>query len=76
MSYKESKDGDLITVVLTCDARKGKGICENTIEVTMQNREWVNELLFAMGWRILRGHKVCSSCLAKKRVTFPRRRSG
>ncbi len=73
MSYHEHKDGDLITISITCDARKGKGICGNSAEVTMQNREWINQFVYSMGWRLLRGHQVCSSCLTKSRVIFPRR---
>lgn len=73
MSYHEQKEAGLITITLVCDARKGKGTCGNIAEITMQNREWINKFLFNMGWRLLRGHQVCSSCLTKSRVTFPRR---
>lgn len=73
MSFHEHKEGDFITITLTCDARKGKGSCGNSAEITMQNREQIGKFLFNMGWRLLRGHQVCSSCLRKSRVTFPRR---
>jgi len=61
----ESKDGILHTIELTCDAKKGKGICGNSASASMQSREACGQFLFAIGWRLLRGHQVCGSCMAK-----------
>lgn len=73
MSYRKSIDGDLITIELVCEARKGKGVCGSTAEVTMQSLEMVNKFLFALGWRLLRGKQVCGSCMMKyPKIVFPR----
>ena len=73
MSYHEEKSNGLVTVRITCDARKGKGICGNSAGGTMQHCETIQRFLYRLGWRLLRGHQVCSSCLAKGKVVFPRR---
>jgi hypothetical protein len=73
MSYEETKKGPLVTIRLTCDARDGAGICGSRAEVSTRSREACGQFLYAFGWRLLRGHQVCSSCLHKKRVTFPRK---
>lgn len=73
MSYHESKDGDLVTIKLVCDARKGKGVCQNEAEVTMQDKKMVQKFLFGFGWRLLRGRHACGTCMQKyPKISFPR----
>ena len=75
MSYKETKERrlGLVTVELTCDARKGKEVCGNSASITMQDRATVLQFLYDMGWRMMRSHHVCGWCLASDRkITFRR----
>ena len=74
MSYRESKEAGLITIDITCDARKGrKDICGNEASITMQNRDVINQFIYNLGWRLLRGHQVCGECMAKGKVSLPRK---
>jgi hypothetical protein len=76
MSYRETQSGAapiyFTTIEIKCDARRGKGICSNRAKVTMNDRDAAKKFLFALGWRLLRGHQVCLHCCSKKRITFPR----
>ena len=73
MSYKVTKSGERVDAsVISCDARKGTGICGNRASVTMSKPMDPKKFLLDLGWRLLRGHQVCASCQRKKRVTFPR----
>jgi hypothetical protein len=73
MAYSETTDGPLTTVTLTCDASKRGRVCGNTAEITMQDRDAIERFLLALGWRLLRGHQVCGSCLSRGKVSFPRK---
>jgi hypothetical protein len=71
--YSESSNGSLFTVYISCDARSGKGVCQNSAEITMQNIDWCKNFLLGLGWRLLRGHQVCGQCVSRGRVVFPRK---
>ncbi len=74
MSYHEIKSGDLVTILLTCDARKKKTVCGNMAEATTLSKKSSGKFLFDLGWRLLRGKQVCPDCLRRgvKNVHFPR----
>jgi len=76
MSYHDWVELDGHTgASITCEARKGRGICQNRAEIVVPGtRKDVQHFFYLMGWRILRGHQVCSECLKNKRVVFPRQR--
>ena len=69
--YKETKSGDITTIEIGCDARKGKGICSNQASVSMKDRDSAKHLLYELGWRISRGHQICCECVRKK-YHFPK----
>ncbi len=71
--YRESEKDGLLKIEISCDARKGSGICGNSAEVTMQERKAALLFLGNLGFALLRGHQVCGWCLRKKRVVFPRK---
>ncbi len=63
MSYKESTPIKGHTEIeIACDARN----CNSSASVMMPGEASKN-LLFALGWRLLRGHQVCSKHAAQKR---------
>jgi hypothetical protein len=83
MAYVERKYEQrprLVTVELTCDARKGgRGpVCGNYAAVTMSRKDDALQYLLDLGWRFLRGHVVCSGCIKRggKNVHFPRKQDG
>jgi hypothetical protein len=73
--YKEVQTQGLTTIDIGCDARRGRGTCTNQASVTMRNRDAAKHLLFRLGWRLSRGHQICSQCLGKKRYSFPKDKS-
>lgn len=73
MSYEETKVGSLVTIKLTCEARCGKSVCGSIASISTQSREAVQAFLYNLGWRLLRGHQVCGSCMRRKRISFPRK---
>ncbi len=63
MSYKESTPIKGHTEIeIACDARN----CNSSASVMMPGEASKN-LLLALGWRLLRGHQVCSKHAAQKR---------
>jgi len=76
--YEDGQSPRLVTVELTCEARKGgRGpVCGNYAAVTMNSVNDALQFLLDSGWRILRGHIVCSGCIKRggKNVHFPRKR--
>jgi hypothetical protein len=70
--YEESNNGELFTAFIQCDARKGSGICQNRVSVTMGRKEDALALIYQLGFRLCRGHQVCGDC-AKKKIVFPRK---
>ena len=74
MSYTESKILGCPAITLRCDARRGGAVCGNMTMIARNTMEEVKQMLFDLGWRTLRGHQVCSSCAARKRIVFPRMR--
>jgi hypothetical protein len=76
MTYQEANNEDLgmVSISLTCDARKGSGICGNSSSITMTDRQQAQRFLYGLGWRLLRGHHVCGLCMRKKRISFPRKK--
>jgi hypothetical protein len=74
MAYAETTENGLVTVQLSCDAWRvrGKYLCNNSAEITMQRRDDVLQFLHDLGWRLLRGHQVCSTCLDRGKPIFPK----
>jgi len=72
MGYSESKILNSPCITLTCDARRGGAVCGNLTMVARPTIEEVKQWLYDMGWRVLRGHQVCSGCASRKRISFPR----
>lgn len=76
MAYQERSRNGLTTIKIACDAWVKRGVvCGNVAMITMQSRAACKQFLFDLGWRLLRGQQVCSSCLRKKRVSFPRKQA-
>ncbi|HEX5426575.1 MAG TPA: hypothetical protein VFW94_23710 [Candidatus Acidoferrales bacterium] len=75
MGYRESENKNgVVKIEISCDARKGKGICGNQTTVIFPQRRMATHFLYELGWRVLRNHQVCGSCLKSgKRVVFPRK---
>ena len=70
--YKEIQSHGVTTIDIGCDARKGQSTCRNHASVTMRSRDAAKHLLFVLGWRLSRGHQICSQCLRNKRYSFPK----
>lgn len=73
MSYHENTAKTCFTVTLTCDARKGRGVCGESITTTCSERQWAQQWFFFNGWRLLRGHQVCPECAKKAKVSFAKK---
>lgn len=74
MSYTESRGTRRqVKVVLTCDARKGRGVCGNTIGTEGSSRQWAQRWFFFNGWRVVSGNQVCPDCLKKSNLKFTKK---
>lgn len=80
MMYKEQNHGgDYTEIDIACDAWAKRGVrCENSAKVVRNTAEQAKRLAFDLGWRLLRGHQVCSCCLTRGvgNVRFPRKAKG
>lgn len=72
MTYSERNEPLGVRICISCDARRGSGLCPSQANVLMPTRHLAKALLYTAGWRLLRGHQVCAACQLKKRVSFPR----
>lgn len=73
--FRETKHGPITTYEISCDAWRSRGVrCKTTASISVSKQFDGKRMLHDMGWRLMRGHQVCSGCLAKgsAKVTFPR----